>query len=109
MELRNIDYYGKGMSALRPVDPNIQKAVGVLRAVNHRLRQQMIDMLRESGGLSVTDIYIRLRLDQSVASQHLAVLRREGIVDTKRTGKVIFYTVNEDRIQHILSCCKRLV
>ena len=69
----------------------LRKAVLVLRAVNHKLRQRIIDLLEEHEQMTVTDIYIKLRLEQSVASQHLAILRRAGIVITERQGKFINY------------------
>lgn len=80
---------------------NVKKASLVLRALNHKLRQQMIKMLEENNKMTVTDLYIQLRLEQSVASQHLAILRRAGIVKTERDGKYIYYRVNEERIAQI--------
>ncbi len=80
---------------------NVKKAALVLRALNHKLRQQMIKMLEENNKMTVTDLYIQLRLEQSVASQHLAILRRAGIVKTERDGKYIYYKVNEDRVTQI--------
>ncbi len=80
---------------------DLRKAVLVLRAVNHDLRQQIISLLLEAGRLTVTDIYIKLRLEQSVASQHLAILRRAGVVSTERDGKYIFYSINPDRLEQI--------
>lgn len=79
----------------------IRKAVLVLRAVNHKLRQRMIDLIRDNETLTVTDIYIKLRLEQSVTSQHLAILRRAGVVVTERQGKFIYYSVDEDRLVEI--------
>lgn len=79
----------------------LRKAVLVLRAVNHKLRQQIIDLLEENEKMTVTDLYIKLRLEQSVASQHLAILRRAGVVATDRQGKFIYYRVDKDRINHI--------
>ena len=67
---------------------DLRKAVLVLRAVNHKLRQKLIDILDDSDTMTVTDIYIKLRLEQSVASQHLAILRRAGVVLTERPRKV---------------------
>jgi DNA-binding transcriptional ArsR family regulator len=52
---------------------------------------------------------VRLRLEQSVASQHLAILRKAGIVNTERDGKFIFYTVNYKRIDEISQFVKDLV
>ena len=40
---------------------DLRKAVLVLRAVNHRLRQRVIDLLEEQDKMTVTDIYIKLR------------------------------------------------
>jgi len=80
----------------------VRKAVLVLRAVNHKLRQRFIDLLEESpDGLTVTDMYIKLRLEQSVASQHLAILRRAGIVVTERQGKFIYYFLDKTRLSQI--------
>ena len=59
--------------------------------------------------MTVTDLYVKLRLEQSVASQHLAILRKAGIVSTERDGKFIFYTVNYKRIDEISQFVKDLV
>jgi DNA-binding transcriptional ArsR family regulator len=80
---------------------DLRKAVLVLRAVNHKLRQRIIDLLDDEDPMTVTDIYIKLRLEQSVASQHLAILRRAGVVITERQGKFIYYSINKDRIEQI--------
>lgn len=79
----------------------LRKAVLVLRAVNHKLRQHIIELLEEHEKMTVTDLYIKLRLEQSVASQHLAILRRAGVVATERQGKFIYYRVDKERINHI--------
>jgi len=59
--------------------------------------------------MTVTDIYIKLRLEQSVASQHLALLRRAGIVVTSRDGKFIYYSVDVSRLDEISRLLEELV
>lgn len=81
---------------------NLKKAAMILRALNHKLRQQIVRILDEHKKLTVTELYIHLRLEQSVASQHLAILRRAGIVKTTRDGKFIHYTINPERIGDIM-------
>ena len=81
---------------------NLKKAAMILRALNHKLRLQIVRMLDEHKKLTVTELYIQLRLEQSVASQHLAILRRAGIVKTERDGKFIHYTINPERIGDIM-------
>lgn len=80
---------------------DLRKAVLVLRAVNHKLRQRIIDLLEEGETMTVTDIYIKLRLEQSVASQHLAILRRAGVTATDRQGKFIYYSLDKERLGQI--------
>lgn len=80
---------------------SIKKAALVLRALNHKLRQQMIRLLEENRRMTVTELYVQLRLEQSVASQHLAILRRAGIVKAERDGKFIYYRINEERVLRI--------
>ncbi len=78
-----------------------KNAALTLRAINHKLRQQIIKLLDENKRMNVTDIYVKLRLEQSVASQHLAILRRANIVKTVREGKFIHYALNNERIAAI--------
>ncbi len=91
----------KGSKTIELDYADLRKAVLVLRAVNHKLRQRVIDLLDDEDPMTVTDIYIKLRLEQSVASQHLAILRRAGVVITERQGKFIYYSINKDRIEQI--------
>ncbi len=86
----------------------LRRAVLVLRAVNHKLRQSIVELLEEHKRLTVTEIYVKLRLEQSVASQHLAILRRAGVVVTDREGKYIFYSLNHDRIGEISQLIEEL-
>jgi DNA-binding transcriptional ArsR family regulator len=79
----------------------IKKAALIFRAINHPLRRQMLQLLHENARMTVTEIYIKLRLEQSVASQHLAILRKAGMVNTEREGKFIFYSVNYQRLKQV--------
>ncbi len=87
----------------------LKKAALILRALNHKLRQQLLKLIDENNKITVTEIYVNLRLEQSVVSQHLAILRRAGIVITKREGKFIFYSLNYKRIKEINGFVEQLV
>jgi len=80
---------------------NLKKAALVLRAVNHKLRQQILKLIDEHGRMTVTELYVKMRLEQSVASQHLAILRKAGFVTTNRDGKFIYYSVNINRMDEV--------
>ena len=89
--------------------PALRKSVLVLRAINHKLRQEIIRLLDQEGKMTVTELYVKLRLEQSVASQHLALLRRAGVVQTSRVGKFIYYSVDHERLEEISKLLQELV
>jgi len=68
----------------------LKKSAILIRAINHKLRQEILQWIDEKGRITVTELYVHLRLEQSVASQHLAVLRKAGFVKTTREGKFIY-------------------
>lgn len=88
---------------------NIKKAALILRSLNHKLRQQILKIISEDNKITVTEIYVKLRLEQSVASQHLAILRKAGIVTTQREGKFIYYTINTSRVEAVQKFVNDLV
>lgn len=79
----------------------LKKAALVFRAINHKLRQQIVKFINQNGRITVTQIYVKLRLEQSVASQHLAILRKAGFVITERDGKFIYYSVDQNRLAQV--------
>lgn len=95
--------------ALHIEDLKIKKAALVFRALNHPLRQQMMRLLHQSKQMTVTSIYVKLRLDQSVASQQLAILRKAGLVSTKRDAKFIFYSVNYQKLEQLHTIAAQLI
>lgn len=79
----------------------LKRAVLTLRAVNHPLRKEMMQLLEEKKKMTVTELYVKLRIEQSVASQHLAILRKADVLSTERDGKFIYYAINAKRVEEI--------
>ena len=86
----------------------IKKAAHVIRSINHKLRRNILSLIEQNKQLTVTDIMIKLRLEQSVVSQHLAILRFHDVVKTKREGKFIYYSINKERLGEIISLIDKL-
>ena len=81
-----------------------------VRALYHPLRQRIMEVIKgHKNRICVTDIYVRLRIEQSVASQHLAILRNQGFVKTQREGKTIWYSVDDGAINSFLKVCKQAI
>jgi DNA-binding transcriptional ArsR family regulator len=79
----------------------LKKAALALRAINHKLRLQILNLIDQKGEIKVSDIYARLRIEQSLTSSYLALLRRANVVKTRREGQSIYYSVNYDHISQM--------
>ena len=87
----------------------VAKASLVLRAINHPLRQKMLRYIHQCKKANVTEIYIKLRLEQSVTSQHLAILRKAGFVSTTRDGKQVYYAINYDKLDQVQDLSRQIL
>lgn len=88
---------------------HVKKSALILRAINHKLRQQLIRLIDENERMTVTEMFSQLRLEQSVVSQHLAILRRAKIVTTEKESKFVFYSLNYKRLKEITGFVEGLV
>src|ERR1035438_4765898 len=86
----------------------VKDAAMILRSVNQKVRQQILKLIEENKRMKVTDIYVKLRLEQSVASQQLGILRHANIVSTERKGKEIYYSLNPARIEQVAAFVKKI-
>ena len=74
----------------------------VLRALAHPLRMKILEFIDKHETINVNKIYNTLKLEQSITSQHLRILRLAGIVITTREGKFIHYSIDYSKIQNVL-------
>jgi DNA-binding transcriptional ArsR family regulator len=88
---------------------HLKKAALIFRAVNNKVRLQILQHLHENFKMTVTALYIKLRLDQSATSQHLAILRKAGFVNTERDGKCIYYSINYKRLDELKQFAEQLL
>lgn len=88
-------------NAMKIDGKQLNNASLIIRAIKHPLRKEIIELIDAKGALTVTEIFISLRIEQSVASQHLAVLREADWLETKRQGKYVFYNVNYQRFEQL--------
>ncbi len=77
------------------------KAAGLLRALANERRLMILCQLAD-GELSVGELLPRVGLSQSALSQHLAVLREEAIVATRREGQVIRYRIADPAAMRVV-------
>jgi len=82
------------------------KACGLLKAMANEARLMVLCQLIE-GEKSVTELQEAIGLSQSAMSQHLAVLREQEIVSTRRDGQSVYYRVANDHAMAVLETLHR--
>ena len=80
---------------------NAQRAADFLKALGHEGRLMILCSLA-TGERSVTELENLLGQRQAAVSQQLARLRLEGLVETRREGKTIFYRLADGRARRML-------
>lgn len=76
----------------------LQASSTILRAIAHPLRMKILEYIDRHEAINVNKIYNALKIEQSITSQHLRILRQAGLVDARREGKFILYSVEYDRM-----------
>lgn len=81
---------------------NAREVAEVLRALGNDRRLMILCKLIEWGEANVTMLVEAAGLSQSAVSQHLARMRDEGIVTTRRSAQTIWYRIADPRIERVL-------
>ncbi|MGM0824114.1 MAG: ArsR/SmtB family transcription factor [Pseudomonadota bacterium] len=92
-------------SAARLLDHNgraIEAGTNLLKALANEKRLQILCLLAGKE-LSVTQINQQLALSQSALSQHLAILRRDQLVETRRESQTIYYSLSSASAKAIIT------
>lgn len=79
-----------------------RKASDFLKALSHENRLLLLCLLAEKER-SVSDLENILSLRQPTVSQQLARLRFDGLVDTRRDGKTIYYSLASEDVRQVIS------
>ena len=78
-----------------------EKATLLLKALSHPHRLTLLCQMID-GERSVGDLAAALGLRESTASQHLSLLRRDGLVRTRREGQTIWYSIASAPAQQVM-------
>jgi DNA-binding transcriptional ArsR family regulator len=73
----------------------------------HPMRIAIIEILDQNGPMCVSDIFVKLDIEQATASHHLNILKNRNILKSERTGKNIIYSLNNEMISEIVHCLSK--
>ena len=80
---------------------NARQASELLKALSHQVRLLILCFLID-GEKSVSEIEKMLKLRQPAVSQQLARLRADGLVETRRNGKNIYYSLARTEVRDVI-------
>jgi len=87
---------------------NTESLAALFKTLSEPVRLRIIYLLLKEGELCVCDLVDTLALSQSVVSRHLAYLRNNGLVSTRREGVWVYYSVVDGccgpLFEHIRQC-----
>ena len=86
-----------------------EEGTRLMRAINHELRQQKLHIIHKKGKVTVNELKKALKLEQSAASLHLAILRNEELVIAEREGQNIYYSINYKRLEKVQALLKEML
>ena len=87
----------------------LELAASKLRAMAHPMRIAIIELLTENKKLTVTEIYEKLSIEQASASHHLNILKNKGLLESKRDGKMILYSLKTSVLANVIDCINQCV
>jgi DNA-binding transcriptional ArsR family regulator len=96
------------LTVARCNDSVFKKQARVLKALANESRLKIVDRLSR-GECSVGELTELVGSDRTTVSKHLAVLRSHGIVDDRREGNVVFYTLLTPCVMNFFSCASQVI
>ena len=87
----------------------VRKAQFILEALQNSRRQRIIDLLEDFGELKADRLAYELNLDLDITNQHLAALRRTGVIELVRHNREIYYHLKTERLTQIVGAVDRFL
>jgi len=92
---------------LKPIDDEkLRLAAETLKAVAHPVRLRIIEIL-EKGEKSVTQICAKLGTKQSLTSQQLNRMKDKGVLNSRREGNLVYYSIANPRVIKVIHCIRQ--
>lgn len=85
-----------------------QLIANIFKALSHPTRLQIVKLLKEKP-LCVCDILPQIESEQSNTSQHLSVLKNQGIVDSKKDGLMVIYRIKSPEVYQMLDIAEGII
>ncbi|WP_315552889.1 metalloregulator ArsR/SmtB family transcription factor [Microbacterium aurum] len=92
-----------------PNRPLYEVKAGLFKGLAHPIRIRILEVLSAAPEVAVSDLIEATSLEASHLSQHLAVLRRNRLVDADRRGSQVFYRLAYPQVADLLRVARTLL
>ena len=106
MVTKPLDDFSDNISLLDD-DDDVERASRSLKAMSHPLRLKILCKLG-ADEVSVQDIVEQVGTSQSNISQHLAILRDKGILDSRKDANRVYYRVSDSRTLQLIDMMRQV-
>lgn len=89
--------------------PLYEVKANLFKGLAHPVRVRVLEVLSASPEVTVADLLADTGLEASHLSQHLAVLRRHGLVLADRRGSLVFYRLAHPQVADLLTVARALL
>jgi len=79
------------------------------KTLSNPKRLEILDILKAEGEITVNALAEALEIPKANTSQHLAVLRQAGVVNSRRDGINVFYSLRSDRISEACALTRQIL
>lgn len=87
----------------------LQVSTELMRALAHPLRLKILEFLDQHKNIQVSQIYNTLKIEQSIASQHLRILKNAGVLVADKDGKFMHYNIDYQRVSNAVKAINRFM
>lgn len=92
-----------------PNRPLYEIKAGLFKGLAHPIRIRILEVLSATDEASVSEMLAEIELESSHVSQHLAVLRRNGLVESERRGSLVYYRLAHPQVAELLRVARALL
>lgn len=89
-------------------DPVYVVKAQLFRVLGHPVRIRILELLSD-GERTVGQLQAELDLDSSGTSQHLAALRQQGVLESRRAGTSVYYRIKDPRVSQLLAVARQIL
>jgi len=85
----------------------LEKAAYILKTIAHPLRLSIVEHLTQKEELSVNQLCELLNAEQSLVSHHLQNMKLKGLLQARKEGVSVYYSLKEKGLSEIIRCVEK--